>query len=573
MPGTGKPMKWWQSAVFYQIYPRSFADGNGDGIGDFTGMIQKLDYLKDLGIDAVWLSPHFPSPLLDCGYDVSDYTGVAPEYGTLEDFKAFLAGAHARGIRVILDLVLNHTSDQHPWFIESRSSRTNPKRDWYVWRDGKNGGPPNNWCSCFDGDAWEFDAQTGQYYYHYFLKQQPDLNWRNPAVKQAMFDAARFWLRLGVDGFRLDAIGTIFEPLDLPDHTSGYNLAQLRDLERRMHVPHNHKKIRGMWFKTFEKQVDQPGLHELMKDLRKVLDEFPGDRMLVGEDENIAYHGNGEDELDLVFNFPLMRLIPFSPPQVQKNQAERLAQLAKVNGWPCNTLGNHDSGHYLNVFDPLQAPALARLHTAAMLTLRGTPFIYDGDEIGMGHLTLEKVEDIRDVIANWVYDTDIHLLHLSPEEAMAHAARTTRDKGRTPMQWQNAPQAGFCPPNVKPWLPVNPNYAGGVNVADQEKDPASLLNFHRKLTHLRRATPALVSGEQVPVNPRSPDTLAFLRKNADQTVLVLLHFKNRPRTFNWRVAAGGAYSQGRILYSLSGQPLKKATLTLAPYDIVIIELK
>ncbi len=565
-------MKWWQSAVFYQIYPRSFADGNGDGIGDFAGMIQKLDYLQSLGIDAVWLSPHFPSPQADCGYDISDYTGVAPEYGSLDEFKQFLAGAHARGIRVILDLVLNHTSEEHPWFIESRSSRHNPRRDWYIWRDGKNGGPPNNWCSCFDGDAWELDLLTGQYYYHYFLKQQPDLNWRNPEVKQAMWDAVRFWLRLGVDGFRLDAIGTIYEPEDLPDHTSGYNLAQLRNLERLRATQQSQKELAVLWSKTFEKQVGQPGLHELMKELRSVLDEFPGDRMLVGEDEDIAYLGNGEDELDMVFNFPLMRLTPFAPDQVQKNQAQRLAALAPINGWPCNTLGNHDTGHFISQFPPEQAHALARLHTAAMLTLRGTPFIYNGDEIGMSNLLLERVEDLRDIIANWVYDTDIHLLHLTHQEALAHAATTTRDKGRTPQQWQNAPQAGFCPPEVKPWLPVNPNYALGVNVADQEQDPNSLLNFHRRLLRLRRATPALVDGAQAAIRPASPATLAFLRQNSQQTVLVLLHFKNSRRKFDWKAAAGSQFSQGRLLFSLSGQPLKPVALVLEPFDIAVIEL-
>ena len=213
-------LKWWQKAVFYQIYPRSFADGNGDGIGDFHGMIDRLDYLQDLGIDALWLSPHYPSPQHDCGYDVADYTGVEPEYGTLDDFKLFLKGAHQRGIRVILDLVLNHTSDQHRWFIESRAGRDNPKRDWYVWRDGVDGGPPNNWYSFFGGSAWEYDPATDQYYYHAFLRQQPDLNWSNPEVKRAMWDAVRFWLDLGVDGFRLDAVGTIFEDPALPDHTA-----------------------------------------------------------------------------------------------------------------------------------------------------------------------------------------------------------------------------------------------------------------------------------------------------------------------------------------------------------------
>ncbi len=228
------PLKWWQTAVFYQIYPRSFADGNGDGIGDLTGMIDKLDYLKDLDIEAIWLSPHYPSPQMDCGYDISDYTGVAPEYGTIEQFKVFLEEAHRRGIRIILDMVLNHTSDQHPWFTESRSSRDNPKRDWYIWHDpSPSGNLPNNWYSTFGGPAWEYDAQTDSYYYHFFFKQQPDLNWRNPEVKQAMFDAVRFWLDMGVDGFRLDAIGTIYEDPDMPDQQAGVTQEALFKMERR----------------------------------------------------------------------------------------------------------------------------------------------------------------------------------------------------------------------------------------------------------------------------------------------------------------------------------------------------
>jgi alpha-glucosidase len=233
-------LKWWQTAVFYQIYPRSFADGNGDGIGDLAGIINRLDYLRDLGVDAIWLSPHFPSPLFDCGYDVADYTGVAPEYGSLADFQDFLDGAHQRGIRVILDLVLNHTSHLHSWFLESRSSRHDPKRDWYIWRDGRGDGlPPNNWVSHFGGSAWELDPATGQYYYHFFFKEQPDLNWRNPQVKQAMFDAARFWLDRGVDGFRIDAIGTVFEHPDLPDHTSPLTLHEFQRLARTARTPPN----------------------------------------------------------------------------------------------------------------------------------------------------------------------------------------------------------------------------------------------------------------------------------------------------------------------------------------------
>jgi alpha-glucosidase len=297
-------LKWWQTTVFYQIYPRSFADDNGDGIGDFQGITEKLDYLKDLGVDALWLSPHFPSPNWDCGYDISDYENVAPEYGTLDDFKRFLAEAHERNIRVILDLVLNHTSDEHAWFLESKSSRDNPKADWYVWVDT----PPNNWQSCFDGDAWTYIPERNQYYYHYFMKQQPDLNWHNPEVKEAMWHAVRFWLDLGVDGYRLDAIGTIYEDPNLTPHKVPMNLTQLRHaLERAQNDPAEKKRLEKTWGEMFKYQWGQPGVHELMKELRAILDEYDGDRMLVGEDDNIDYQGNGNDELHLVFNFPLMR--------------------------------------------------------------------------------------------------------------------------------------------------------------------------------------------------------------------------------------------------------------------------
>jgi alpha-glucosidase len=294
-------LTWWQKGVFYQIYPRSFADGNGDGIGDFYGMIERLDYLRELGIDAVWLSPHYPSPNADCGYDVADYVGVAPEYGTLDDFERFLDGAHQRGIRVILDLVLNHTSDQHPWFIESKSSRDNQKRDWYVWRDGKEGGPPNNWYSSFGGSAWEYDSVTEQYYYHYFLKEQPDLNWRNPAVKRALWDAVCFWLDRGVDGFRLDAIGTIFERPDFADQTAEFTQRELVQALHAAQTQEEQERLAEYWKIMFEYQLDQPGVHELMQELRALVDEY-SDRMLVGESEDIAYYGDGTNELHLAFN-------------------------------------------------------------------------------------------------------------------------------------------------------------------------------------------------------------------------------------------------------------------------------
>lgn len=533
-------LKWWQTAVFYQIYPRSFADGNGDGIGDFAGMIDRLDYLQSLGIDAVWLSPHFPSPNADCGYDVSDYTGVAPEYGTLEDFRRFLEGAHQRGIRVVLDLVLNHTSDQHPWFIESRSSRDNPKRDWYVWRDpAPDGGPPNNWYSAFGGSAWELDPATGQYYYHFFFKEQPDLNWHNPAVKQAMWQAVRFWLDMGVDGFRLDAIGTIFENPAYPPQTAQLSQLDMLRAWRENRSPEEQQALMAEFTRMFEFQLGQPGIHELMKDLRAVLNEYPGDRVLIGEDDDPAYYGNGDDELHLVFNFPLMRTDRITPAWVRANQAERLGKLPP-GAWPCNTLGNHDSARVKSAFGADQRDdRWARIFAALVLTLRGTPVLYNGEEIGMTDLLLERFDQLRDNQAVNLYRLAVSD-GIPAEDAMAMAARMTRDRSRTPMQWANAPNAGFSPAGVATWLPVNPNYVAGVNVADQDQSPGSLLNFYRRLLRLRRATPALLAGDYVPIHETAQDYLAFLRCDAasNQTCLVILNMSAQPLVLDLTDALG-----------------------------------
>ena len=319
--------KWWQTAVFYQIYPRSFADGNGDGIGDLIGILQKLDYLKDLGIDALWLSPFYPSPLFDCGYDISDYTAVAPEYGDLALFDKLLQEAHKRNIHVVIDFVLNHTSDQHPWFIESRSSRNNPKRDWYIWRDGRTGGPPNNWCADFEDSAWEFDPITEQYYYHFFFHTQPDLNWRNPAVKNAMFETMRFWLNRGVDGFRLDAVDTIFEDPALSDHTAVISHAELYHQNKATYpaLPDDPYLLEQRSL-MYEKQQILAEAHTLLKEIRGMVNEYP-DRVLIGETDDVTFYGSGSDELDLIFNFPLMRAENLTPAWIRRNQQERLQSL------------------------------------------------------------------------------------------------------------------------------------------------------------------------------------------------------------------------------------------------------
>ena len=574
-------LKWWQTAVFYQIYPRSFADGNGDGIGDFPGMIDKLDYLSDLGVDALWLSPHFPSPQFDVGYDISDYVDVAPEYGTLEDFKLFIDGAHQRGMRVILDLVMNHTSHLHQWFIESRSSRDHPKRDWYIWRDGLlsptgrgaggEGSPPNNWYSPFGGSAWEYDEATDQYYYHFFLKEQPDLNWRNPEVKNAMWDATRFWLDLGVDGYRLDAIGTIFENPAMPDQRSNMTEEDLRDTFKRGFPETPDKKMIELWELIYKEQVEQEGVHQLMQELRQVIDEYP-DRVLVGENDDVRYYGNGTNELHMAFNFPLMRTNRLTREWIHTNQQDRLASLPP-GAWPCNTLNNHDSTRvYTRFADGQHDDALARISVALMLTLRGTPFIYNGEEIGMSDYYLTDIDLFRDPPAAWFYNGAV-ADGMAPDEALALAAKYSRDRCRTPMQWSNTVNAGFSPDGVQTWLPVNPNYAQGVNVDDQQYHPESLLSFYKRLIRVRKQTPALRDGDYTPLHETADDYFAFLRQsqNGGQTCLVVLNLSDKDLGLKFDLVS----REVRCLFSnhiLEGEKVSLEELKLAPFEIFIGEL-
>ncbi len=565
-------LEWWQMAVFYQIYPRSFWDSNGDGIGDLMDFEGRLDYLRDLGVDAIWLSPHYPSPLFDIGYDVADYTNCAPEYGTMEDFRRLLEGVHSRGMKLILDLVLNHTSFAHPWFQESRSSRDNPKRDWYVWRDGVDGQPPNNWISPFGGSAWDFDPTTGQYYYHFFFKEQPDLNWRNPEVKHAMFDAVRFWLDLGVDGYRLDAIGTVFEHPDMPDAPMAMTLAEHYQATSESKSEDEQLELKRIWEEIFQYQVEQPGMHELMKELRQVVDEYP-ERVLVGENDDIAYHGQ-DDELHMVFNFPLMKPELLSPAWIRQNQAERLGQLSRISpsAWPCNTLGNHDSPRVYNRFgDGKNEAELARLSIALMLTLRGTPFLYYGEEIGMTDLMLEDISQFRDMLGIWYYEAEVRDMGASHAAALKQAAELTRDKCRTPMQWSTAPNAWFCPPQVEPWLPVHPNYAEGVNVEEQSGNKDSLLEFYRRMLRFRKEVPALIAGDYRPLSTGDvvdKYVLSFLRSTPIQVALVTMNYSGTPQGIS--LLATGGY---RLLFSTHEHPslIKEAHLELAPFEVAIFE--
>lgn len=521
-------LNWWQKGVFYQIYPRSFADSNGDGIGDIPGMTARLDYLQKLGIDGIWLSPHYPSPMWDCGYDVADYIGVGAEYGSMADFKCFLEEAHRRDIRVILDLVLNHTSDEHPWFLESRSSRNNPKRDWYIWRDGTPENPPNDWYSTFGGSAWEYDPRTEQSFYHFFFKQQPDLNWRNPEVVQAMLDSMRFWYDMGVDGFRIDAIGTLFEDEKLMPHGQPFGLVELRLMDRDASTGNERRKVAQMWDRLFRHQHDLPGMHEIIQQMRNLTNQYEG-RVLVGETDDIRYHGTKDDELHMVFNFPLMHTNHMTPRWARDNQKKRLRQLPDF-AWPCNTLNNHDTGRaYSNMGDGKNNEAIARVNLAVMLTLRGTPFLYNGEEIGMSNLMLDDISQFKDTLGTWIYAAAMEYAGATPAQALEEAAKSGRDKGRTPMQWNGAPQAGFCPPEVQPWLPVNPDYRNGVNVEDQEQNPDSMLQFYRRMLAVRRQNPALMEGDYQSLLEKTRSVLAFWRRCPTQRCVVLLNMSAKRR--------------------------------------------
>lgn len=479
-------MKWWQSGVIYQIYPRSFHDANGDGVGDLRGIRDKLPYLQGLGVDAIWISPIFPSPMADFGYDVADYIGVDPIFGTLHDFRELLAEAHGRGIRVILDYVPNHSSSEHPWFIESRSSRDHPRRDWYIWRDpAPDGGPPNNWRSVFGGSAWELDPHTGQYYYHAFLKEQPDLNWRHPAVRAAMFAALRFWLDLGVDGFRVDVIWHLMKDQELRNNPPNPDLSRAKS---------PYYELLPIY------SCDQPEIHELIESMRALVDEYD-DRVLIGEiylpvHKLIEYYGRSGGGIHLPYNFQLITL-PWEARTIAA-AVDAYEALLPQFAWPNWVLGNHDKPRIASRVGTAQARVAAML----LLTLRGTPTIYYGDELGM-----------RDVPIPPELEQD-------PYGKNVPGRGLGRDPVRTPMQWNGDPHAGFT--TGEPWLPVAADYPT-TNVAAEDADRSSMLTLHRRLIELRRAHPALHGGAYASVGV-SASVFSFVRKDDRSLFLVVLNF-------------------------------------------------
>jgi alpha-glucosidase len=485
-------LEWWRTAVIYQVYTRSFQDADGDGVGDLNGVAQRLSHLVDLGIDALWLSPIFPSPMCDFGYDVRDYCDIHPLFGTLADFDRLLGAAHAVGLRIILDFVPNHTSDRHPWFEESRSSRGNRKRDWYVWRDpGPDGSPPNNWESEFGGPAWTFDAASGQYYYHAYLKQQPDLNWRNPEVEQAMAGVLRFWFDRGVDGFRVDAIHHLIEDQQFrdnpPDPAWTPEMAPTRK-----------------WLQI--RTIDQPEVHACIQAMRRIADAYP-ERVMIGEaylpiDRLMAYYGVDLGGFHLPFNFHLIST-QWRPKAIAWLIDTYEAALP-AGAWPNWVLGNHDRSRVASRLGAAQARVAAML----LLTLRGTPTIYQGEEIGMTDVPIPP--DLRQ----------------DPFERNVPGFGLGRDPERTPMPWRAGPGAGFT--TGRPWLPLNAD-ADVLNVARQASDPQSMMSLYRALIVLRRRTEILLRGA-FRLLAATDEVLLYERRLDDARVLVALNMTDRPQS-------------------------------------------
>jgi alpha-glucosidase len=484
---------WWQSAIVYQIYPRSFQDSDGDGIGDLKGILTRLDYLEWLGAGTVWLSPIYPSPMADFGYDVADYTGIHPMFGTLADFDRLVEELHGRGMRLILDFVPNHTSSEHPWFQEARANRNNPRRDWYYWRGpAPDGGPPNNWQSNAGGPAWTLDEATGQYYYHAFLPEQPDLNWRNPDVREAMYESLRFWLSRGVDGFRVDVIWHLMKDPDFRDNPPNPAYVEGRDPP--------FQQVQQLY------NADHEDMQDVLAEMRRVLAEFDGNRLLIGEiylplERLVAYYGRDLSGAHLPFNFQLIGAAWHAP--TLRHMIKEYEATLPFGGWPNWVLGNHDQPRIASRVGPGQARVAAML----LLTLRGTPTLYYGDELGMENVPIppEREQD--------------------PFGKNMPGTGQGRDPERTPMQWDTSENAGFT--TGEPWLPLAADWQV-TNVATLRQDPASILNLVRALTALRRQEPALALGDYHTLAIES-DVLVYAREAGSRRFVIALNLEAEPK--------------------------------------------
>jgi glycosidase len=528
--------RWWQTGVVYEIYPRSFSDADGDGTGDLAGIASRLDYLAWLGVDAIWIAPFYPSPMADFGYDVADYTDVDPLFGSMADFDALLAAAHERGIRVLVDYVPNHTSDRHPWFVESRSSRDNPRADWYYWRDpGPKGELPNNWISMFSGPSWTWNPDREQFYLHTFLAEQPDLNWRNPEARRAMFDVARFWLDRGVDGFRIDVAPMVMKDPELRDNPPNPSSAEAHRL--------------GAWAQQLHlNDHAHPDMRELYREFRRMLESYPNDRVSIGElhhpdyDTWAKYYGERQDEIHVPFNFHLTYSAWTA--DAVRAAVEGVQGVLPPGAWASWVLGNHDQPRFASPHRAGRDQAKAGM--LLLLTLRGTPTIYYGEEIGM--------VDVPVATAN------------ARDPVEAREPGRGRDPERSPMQWDASPNAGFTRPEATPWLPLASD-AVTVNVAGQAEDPGSVLTLTRRLIQVRRKHPVLRVGDFERFGPTPDGTFAFRRVSTDGQLTVVLNLTGDER------AVPGA-GPGRVLIGTHREREGSAVgadLVLAPNEAVVVE--
>ena len=546
---------WWKESVVYQIYPRSFQDSNGDGIGDLPGIIRRLDYLKELGVDVLWISPFYKSPGRDNGYDISDYQAIQAEFGTMADFDQLLAQAHARGLRVVIDLVANHTSDQHPWFIENRSGRSNPRRDYYIWRDGKNGGPPNNWGSNFSGSAWKLDEATGQYYLHTFGDFQPDLNWDNPAVREEVFRMMRWWCDKGVDGFRMDVISMISKTPEMPD-------GQLKP---------------GSRYGNFGPYVvNGPHVHDYLQQMnREVLSRY--NLLTVGEcsgltvDQACRYANEEGTELSMAFQFEHMDLDggeSFKWNTRKINLVELKALLTKwqkgLEGRAWNSLYwcNHDQPRIVSRMGDDTTPELREKSAKALALclhmMQGTPYVYQGEELGMTNAPFGELSDFRDIESINAYRELTQTGVMEPGRMLECLRYKSRDNARTPMQWDDTPNAGFTAGN--PWIMVNPNYTR-INAADQLARPDSVFHFYQKLIRLRHTHEIIVYGSYDLLLPDDPQLYAYTRTLGREKLLCVCNLTGRPASFDLPAEWEGA----QVLIAVD-QPPRGRRVTLAPWD-------
>jgi oligo-1,6-glucosidase len=557
---NGYEPQWWKEAVVYQVYPRSFKDSNGDGIGDLPGITSKLYYLQKLGVNVIWLSPHFDSPNVDNGYDIRDYRKVMTEFGDMADFDALLAGIKQRHMRLMIDLVVNHTSDENKWFVESRSSKTNPYRDFYIWQPGHTAPdgtrtPPNNYPSYFTGPAWTLDPKTNEYYLHYFSSKQPDLNWANPKVREEVYSLMRFWLDKGVTGVRMDVIPLISKPTGLPDLTA--------------------EQLKAPPFAY----ANGPHLAEYLQEMnREVISKY-GD-VTVGEAtgttlaQTSSLVDDRRHELNMIFAFDAVKLgrVDFGPSALGAWTLPELkaiydahARVLTKHDWDTVFLSNHDNPRIVSTFgddSPAMRGPSAKLFETMILTLRGTPFLFEGDELGMTDYPFKKLSDYNDISVKNAYKTEVESGKVSAADFLASEAKVTRDNARTPMQWDSSPEAGFTS-GTHPWLAVNPNYKQ-INAAQEESDPASVLNYVRTLIKLRAHTLAFVYGDYEDLDPQHAQVFAYTRTLGDEKYLVIENFSSSPVTYT---LPNGLKAATLLLSDdPSSHESNASTLNLAPWE-------